>query len=1030
MADAKLGAAATAGEERVSWLATWGADATLQAAALLQGPFQEDAIAATAIEAACGARVAWLCTEFRRLLTGAPDPNWGGHPLVLLRVRAYSAAYRDPDLAFLYVADAWQRFFPGDQTGALRRQVAIEEARLALIPLLDMLGMRALRRSLEEVLTPDELVTPEDSANARQAIDAVLTPHLPGADFVYTRHTPATLTGGTGAKTGGRSQHALNVTMLLEDEDACFHALGVVQRCFIPIEGAIIDHLHAPKPNGYRSLHVAVVAQLPFGRTRVNFALTPRAQHEIKEWGIAALRMRGHAPAPIANAWWNDAAASYAQISTGAPGSLPERLYVFSPQGQLFGFERGSTVVDYAYHVHSDLAEQCRRFLVNGKAVEPPTVLRHLDLVELEHDPKAPGPSRIWLHAAYTTRARTAIDRYLKRQGQGSHHGQKIIEERLKTLERYYGFNLPAEKIELAILDAVRRENLVRREDLLEAIAAGQFAADMLFHRHFEREIVRQVEIPRTIPLRHHSLHLAQCCRPRPGDNIVGRIYRRHGEIVNMAVHAEGCLRIAGHPDTTPLRWRLQQQLITLARVDLRALDDAGLLGAAVAEIYARQPRVTLHRVHASARLGTATLQFDLQADQAATVQEIVEALRRLPNYVVSDVSSLHLPPSEQEQFGESNFNPYSRLPVYEDAMFFGRNQERQRITECLRTRQPSLWLIGQKRLGKTSLLLHLKDHELPAQGFAPVFIDFQLIGHPARTNVFFDVALAVHTALSTDVRLGAVGAPIRSLFDGDPARQLIDYLISVQDLLGARRLVLLMDEFSRLTDAYLLGQVEAALFDSWRAVLHATQRAGIGYVVVMQQQTRDTLVKWLEQHPDDPSWRLMDVGQPLYLRPLSEADVRRLIEWPMRNHLEYSPEIVDRVASLTGGSPFLIQAFCHNLVMHMAHQPHHAVTQEDLERVRTEFMQPQDHTFAHMTEMMKGISNHVAATLARLGSEQPDRQVTWARLRVALPNVAPDSLRSSLRTLTDLDILIQPGADRWQFANLLFEQWLAINGA
>jgi hypothetical protein len=164
-------------------------------------------------------------------------------------------------------------------------------------------------------------------------------------------------------------------------------------------------------------------------------------------------------------------------------------------------------------------------------------------------------------------------------------------------------------------------------------------------------------------------------------------------------------------------------------------------------------------------------------------------------------------------------------------------------------------------------------------------------------------------------------------------------------------------------------------------------------------------------------------------LRPLEGEDVRRLIEWPMRTHLDYTPEIVERVAVLTGGSPFLIQAFCHNLVMHMAHQGRQQLLPEDVEQVRQEFMQPQDHTFAHMTEMLRGIGNHVAATLARLAHDAEDGEVSWAKLRAALPGVAPDSLRTSLRTLTEQDILTQPAVDRWRFASLLFQQWLAVNG-
>ncbi len=331
-------------------------------------------------------------------------------------------------------------------------------------------------------------------------------------------------------------------------------------------------------------------------------------------------------------------------------------------------------------------------------------------------------------------------------------------------------------------------------------------------------------------------------------------------------------------------------------------------MGALIAQVYARQPRATLHQVNAVARHGIARIQFDLHADHPATVQEIVAGIRRLPNYKISDVLSLNLPPSEQTLWADSAagtiFNPYSRLPVNEETMFFGRSQERERVLECLHTRQPSIWLIGQKRVGKTSLLLHLRDHDLPGRGFTPVFVDLQLMGHPARTNVFYEVATAVHTSLSADARLDTVGPPLRSLFEEDPARQLIEYLTSVQSLLGARRLVLLMDEFSRLTDAYLREQLDGAFFDRWRAMMHATQGAGIGYVVVMQQQTCDTLVRHLEEHPDDPSWRLMDVGQRLNLRPLEGEDVRRLVEWPMRNHLGYTPEIIDQVATLDRRQP------------------------------------------------------------------------------------------------------------------------------
>jgi (p)ppGpp synthase/HD superfamily hydrolase len=1032
-----------AGAAMAACLQAWGADAQMQTAARLLPQVVAQTLDLAVVATTHGAAIADLCCDYLQVLDLRADVQWSGAPAAWQRTLGYIAAYHDPRLAFLTVAHLWQQVVKAPTSGARRSQQAREIARGALAPLLDMLGMRVPRIELEALICEEcDDDTPDDWRQAAAEIVAALTPHLPTAEcvpvdytlmLIPTKYTQIHNLSFLGGRNAQKLAHTLNIHVLVDGLDGCYQALRWVHDLWIPIEGTLIDTLNAPRVSGYRALHTAVVAQMPAGKTRINFVITTRAQYEINMWGLAAVYLRGRAVEDAPGAWWGNRAAGYAQIMSAQPGALPERLYVFSPQGQLFGFDRGSTVVDFAYHVHSELAEQCRSFTVNGRQVEPAHVLRHLDIVELEHDPKAPGPNRRWLLAAHTSRARSAIERYLKRQGPGAHHGQKLIDERLKMLEQHYGFNLPPEKVEQALQATIRREAFATKDDLLTAVAAGQYPIDRILHRLFEKEILRLVEMPRGLRLRPHQLHLAQCCRPKPGDPVVGRVYRRHGEAVNLTVHNAACAHIANHPDLTPLKWRLRPHMLTVARIDLRALDDEGLLGAVMAEVYARQPRVTLHQLHALARHGSARIQFDLHADQEATVAEIVEALRTLPDFTVTDVQSLQLPPSEQAEWqevaGGGSFNPYSRLPVHQDAMFFGRAQERERIVEYLRTQQPGVWLIGQKRVGKTSLLLHLKEHYLPARNFTPVFIDFQLMGHPAQTNLFYQVASIIYSSLSSEGRLGDVGAPLQSLFDDDPARRLIEYLQNVQDALNGRKLVLLMDEFSRLTDAYLQGELEGAIFDRWRGMMHTTQRLGVGYVVVMQQQTCDTLVQHLQQTPNDPSWRLMDVGQRIQLRPLDGEDVRRLIEWPMRTHLDYTAETVDAIAELTGGSPFLIQAFCHNLVMHMAHQGRQQILPEDVEQVRGDFMQPQDHTFAHMTEMLRGITNHVAATLARLAHTAPDGEVSWAKLRAGLPGVAPESLRTSLRMLTEQDILQQPAADRWRFASRLFQQWLAVNG-
>ncbi|MFO7634495.1 MAG: TGS domain-containing protein, partial [Caldilinea sp.] len=572
------------GEAIADHLRNWGGDTTIQNAARLLPFVMENHVDHAGLLRLGDARCAALCTGYAEIMAMPADPQWSGLPAAWLRTQGYMAAYRDPALAFLMVAQLWQQVLSGlQQDGARQQRIAREQARGALAPLLDMVGMRVPRIELERLISDEEDPPSDDWQQVAAEIIETLSPYLPDAEampvdytlmLIPTKYTQLHNLSYLGGRTAQRLAHTLNIHVIVSDIDACYRALRWVQNLWTPIEGGLIDTLNAPRVSGYRALHAAVVAQLAGGKTRINFVIAPRAQYEVNMWGLAAFHLRGFNEEATPGAWWNNRPAGYDQIRMAQPGALPERLYVFTPQGQLFAFDRGSTVVDFAYYVHSDLAEQCRTFTVNGRQVEPATVLRHLDIVELEHDPKAPGPNRRWLLAAHTSRARSAIDRYLKRQGPGAHHGQRIIDERLKTLEQHYGFNLPPEKVTQVLLNAVRRESFASKDDLLAAIAAGQYPVDRILHTLFEKEILRLVDIPRTLRLRAHQLHLAQCCRPKPGDAIVGRVYRRHGETVNLTVHKEACPRIAGHPDLISIKWRLRPSKMVVARIDLRGLDD------------------------------------------------------------------------------------------------------------------------------------------------------------------------------------------------------------------------------------------------------------------------------------------------------------------------------------------------------------------------------------------------------------------------------------------------------------------------
>ncbi len=256
------------------------------------------------------------------------DTAWAGNLLVLQRLRAFIAAYRDPELAFLLVAELWQRAQSGFAGDARQRSAAVEEARMVLVPCLEMLGMFALRVNLEGQLLLAEGRTLQLDEAARQAGRAIideLRPKLPDAQFILNKYAQmhSSMMQNRG---GGKLVLLPTITVLVADEDACFQALRWVHTLYTPVDGGIEDSLFAPNHNGYRSLNVWVVASLPNGRARVSFAIHPAAQQEINEWGVAARLMRSRVATPTPDAWWNDAAASCAKIDVAPIGALPEKL--------------------------------------------------------------------------------------------------------------------------------------------------------------------------------------------------------------------------------------------------------------------------------------------------------------------------------------------------------------------------------------------------------------------------------------------------------------------------------------------------------------------------------------------------------------------------------------------------------------------------------------------------------------------------------------------------------------------------------
>ena len=556
------------GVEVARLLDRWHGGTALLAAGLLHESVVEGWVALEEVERVCGPQAARLCADYAERVVALPPPGWRGRAEALRRVRLYAAAYRSVDLALLAVAHMWHSVtFTVSSGGAGARPTSLALARSdaarVLVPLLEMLGMRELRDGLESYLRDPGAGIAEAAAALHSPLSIVrsrLGAVLPGTT-IHLRDLPfhagerANERGRTGERGGSADQgpHNLFAEVVAPDVDGCYEALQLLHHAYRPIDGAMVDTVAASRRNGHRSLQTAVVAQPGGVPVRLNVQIVTPEMDWVNRWGVAAFaleRCRDAAPAPIdfsayPDVWWRDAAAQAARLDAQPAGLLTGgSVVVFSPQGEPFAFETGSTVVDYAYSVHSDLAEQCQRFFVNGESVEPATVLRHLDLVELEHHPRAPGPTTAWLNAARTKRARTRIRRALRRQSQGSSEGQRIIEARLHAYEEYYGFHIPDHRVDEAV---ARSDAPPQLSDAGRTVGRGcrrardgrPLSAPALCRG--DRAPGGPAAIAAAAP--QPACMLAQCCKPRPGDDITG-LPNRRGEIVTrLTIHRTNCPR-------------------------------------------------------------------------------------------------------------------------------------------------------------------------------------------------------------------------------------------------------------------------------------------------------------------------------------------------------------------------------------------------------------------------------------------------------------------------------------------------------
>jgi GTP diphosphokinase / guanosine-3',5'-bis(diphosphate) 3'-diphosphatase len=349
----------------------------------------------------------------------------------------------------------------------------------------------------------------------------------------------------------------------------CYLALGVLHQLYKPVPGRFKDYIAIPKANGYQSLHTTLVS--PLG-TAVEFQMRTEAMHAVAEKGIAAhwlykaSEKGGAADAQRLGALWLQSLLDIQDETRDAAEFLehvkidlyPDAVYVFTPRSKILALPRGATAVDFAYAIHSDVGDHMVAAKVNGEPVALRTELRSGDVVEVLTAAGArPNPG--WLSMVRTGRARSKIRHYLKNleHDESLAMGEKMLAQALRSEGLQLPSAEPGDTAAMLIWQQLTRWSGNRgRAELLVDVGLGRKIA-VIVAKRLAQLMIEQGARPDAVTLtlgrygledgmstqgvvfidgsEGASVQLAPCCRPIPGDDIVGYLGRGEGLLVHTA---------------------------------------------------------------------------------------------------------------------------------------------------------------------------------------------------------------------------------------------------------------------------------------------------------------------------------------------------------------------------------------------------------------------------------------------------------------------------------------------------------------
>jgi len=408
--------------------------------------------------------------------------------------------------------------------------------------------------------------------------------------------------------------------VIVDSVKDCYGTVGVIHSLWKPLPGRFKDFIAMPKFNMYQSLHTTIIG--PEGRP-LEIQLRTQEMHEMAEFGVAAHWMYKQPPGQGKGEpdglsgsgedaklkwlrsmldWQKDLLDPQEYMETLRTDLFEDEVYVFTPKGEVKSLAEGATPLDFAYEVHTEIGHRCVGARVNGKIVPLHCELHSGDIVEILTAKRERGPSRDWLAMVKTTRARNKIKAWFKAESRQDteHIGRDLLQEHLRKQ------GLPAQKITGSALlaDVIREVGYRKADDFYIALGAAKVSPKVVVNKVMQRlkqgeaadgeataaDLLR-VGRARRRPTKSSGqygirvegvedvmLRLAKCCRPVPGDEIVGYISLGRG----ITIHREDCPNsrlLRKDPERfTNVSWEGDQTTAFVVEIQIDAWDRHRLL--------------------------------------------------------------------------------------------------------------------------------------------------------------------------------------------------------------------------------------------------------------------------------------------------------------------------------------------------------------------------------------------------------------------------------------------------------------------